>query len=94
MSSFHVYLLRCADGSFYAGSCENLAERVATHQRGEGATWTAKRRPVELVYSESFPTRAAAVARERQLNRWSQAKKAALIDGDFGRLRRLAKRRR
>jgi putative endonuclease len=94
MSTFHVYILRCADGSFYAGSCENLAERVSTHQRGEGATWTAGRRPVELVYSESFPTRAAAIARERQLKRWSQAKKTALIEGNLDRLRSLAKRRR
>lgn len=90
---FHVYLLRCADGTFYAGSCENLPARIATHNRGEGATWTAKRRPVELVYSETFPTRASAVAREQQLKRWSHAKKVALIAGDADLLRALAKRR-
>ncbi len=93
MPAFHVYILRCADGSFYAGSCENLAERVAAHQRGEGATWTAKRLPVELVYSECFATRNEAVAREKQLKGWTHAKKAALVSGDTPRLRSLAKRR-
>jgi predicted GIY-YIG superfamily endonuclease len=90
---FSVYLLRCSDGTFYAGSCENLAERVAAHNRGEAANWTAKRRPVELVYCEPFPTRAEAIARERQIKRWSHAKKAALIAGDIDRLRTLATRR-
>lgn len=90
---FHVYLLRCSDGTLYAGSCENLANRLATHNRGEGPNWTAKRRPVELVHSESFPTRAAAIARETQLKRWSHAKKTALIAGDTAQLRALAQRR-
>jgi predicted GIY-YIG superfamily endonuclease len=90
---FHAYLLHCADGTFYAGSCENLADRVAAHNQGEGASWTAARHPVELVYSESFPTRAEAIAREKQLKRWSREKKAALASGDTERLRALAKRR-
>jgi len=90
---FHAYLLRCADGTIYAGSCENLANRVAIHQRGEGPTWTAKRLPVALAFSESFPTRAQAIAREKQLKRWSHAKKAALIAADTAQLRALAKRR-
>jgi predicted GIY-YIG superfamily endonuclease len=90
---FHAYLLRCADGTFYAGSCENLTARVAIHNRGEGAIWTAKRRPVELVYSESFQSRADAIAREKQFKRWSHEKKAALANGDLRRLRTLAKKR-
>ncbi|HMN96933.1 MAG TPA: GIY-YIG nuclease family protein [Phycisphaerales bacterium] len=90
---FHTYLLRCSDGTLYAGSCENLADRVAAHNAGSAATWTAARRPVDLVYSESFPTRAAATAREKQLKRWSHAKKAALVAGDTAQLRALAKRR-
>ena len=93
LASFHVYLLRCADGTFYAGSCEHLADRGAAHNRGEGANWTAKRLPVDLVYSESFPTRAEAIAREKQLKRWCHAKKAALAAGNTDRLRALAKRR-
>ena len=70
---FHAYLLRCSDGTFYAGSCENPADRVATHKRGKGATWTAKRLPVELVHSETFATRAEAIVREKQLKRRSHA---------------------
>ncbi|MCA9285545.1 MAG: GIY-YIG nuclease family protein [Phycisphaerales bacterium] len=90
---FHTYLLRCADGTIYVGSCENLVNRVASHNDGTAATWTMKRRPVQLVHSEAFPTRAEAVAREKQLKRWSHAKKAALASGDTERLRALAKRR-
>ena len=90
---FHTYLLRCSDGTFYAGSCADLAARVAAHNRGDGAAWTASRRPVTLVYSAPFDTRDEAVAREKQRKRWSHAKKAALADGDIGRLRALALRR-
>src|SRR5258706_118935 len=49
--SFSVYILRCADNSFYVGHTQNLHDRVQTHNNGAGATWTACRRPVELVYS-------------------------------------------
>jgi len=90
---FHTYILLCADNTFYIGSCENLTDRVATHMRGEGATWTAKRLPVRLVYSEEHSTRAAAAARERQIKRWSRAKKVALIEGDRDGLRMLSKSR-
>lgn len=90
---FHVYILRCADNSLYVGHCEDVEARRTCHQNGKAAAWTAKRRPVKLVYSEPFPTRAAAIARERQLKRWSHAKKSALIRGDQDELKRLAKRR-
>ena len=93
MPTFHTYILQCADNSFYIGSCENLNARVETHMRGEGPTWTAKRLPVRLVYSEVHPTRAAAAARERQIKRWSRAKKTALIEGDRDGLRILSKSR-
>ncbi|MBL9150217.1 MAG: GIY-YIG nuclease family protein [Phycisphaerae bacterium] len=90
---FHVYLLRCADGTLYVGSCEVLEKRVAAHRRGEAAMWTAQRLPIELAYSEQLPTRAAAIARERQIKRWTRAKKEALIAGEIDQLHALAKRR-
>ena len=63
------------------------------HGDGRGAAHTFKHRPFRLVYSERFPSRTDASARERQLKRWSRQKKAALIAGNLERLKRLSKRR-
>jgi predicted GIY-YIG superfamily endonuclease len=82
VSVYYVYILRCADDSFYVGSARDLHERVNAHNTGRGAAYTFKHRPVHLVYSESFETGTAALSRERQLKRWSHAKKQALVDGD------------
>ena len=91
----YVYVLRCSDGSYYVGSTRSdLEKRIAEHNTGAFGGYTARRRPVELVYSQEFDRVTDAVAAERQLKGWSRAKKEALIAGDFGRLRALAKRRR
>jgi len=89
--TFFVYILRCADGSFYVGHSQRLEERVAAHNSGQGATWTACRRPVSLVYHEPCANESAAVRRERQLKNWTHAKKEALVNGDLTRLRELSK---
>ena len=89
-----VYILRCSDDSLYVGVTSDLATRVEQHQVGFAASYTARRRPVALVYSEEIDRSADAIARERQLKRWSAMKKRALIQGDPETLRRLAKRRR
>ena len=91
--AFWVYILRCADASYYVGHTDNLDARVAQHQSGEYPGYTKSRRPLQLVYSESFATRDEAFAAERRLKRWSRQKKEALVDGDWERLRRLAQRR-
>jgi putative endonuclease len=91
--SFFVYILRCADGSLYVGRTSNAQERVNLHNKGRGALWTACRRPVHLVYQEQHPSKNKAIARERQLKRWSPVKKMALINGDLAKLKLLAKRR-
>jgi predicted GIY-YIG superfamily endonuclease len=88
-----VYILRCADDSFYVGHTSDVYERVKVHNDGHGALWTACRRPVTVVYQESHPTEEQAVARERQLKRWTHAKKHALISGNQATLKALAKRR-
>ena len=82
-----VYILRCADGSFYVGQTSDLGSRIARHNDGLAARWTAARRPVTLAYADQSNTLAEAVARERQLKRWTHAKKAALVAGgiDAGR---------
>ncbi len=91
--TFHVYILLCADGSYYVGQTSDLDERLATHQSGGGPTYTSARLPVQLVYSETFPSRAQAMTRESQLKKWSRAKKEALISGDGETLRRLSQSR-
>ena len=74
-----AYLVRCADGSLYAGSTQDLAAREARHNAGRGSRYTAGRRPVTIVYSEAFDTQQAAMARERQLKRMPKTKKESLV---------------
>jgi predicted GIY-YIG superfamily endonuclease len=90
--SFYVYILRCADDSLYVGHTTNISERVKVHNEGRGASWTASRRPLVLVYCESYSSEEQAIARERQVKRWTHAKKLALINGDGIKLKSLAKR--
>ena len=76
-----VYILRCTDGSFYVGSTNNLDLRLEQHMTGNGAKYTSRRLPVELVWSEDYEYVSEAWAVERQLHGWSRAKKQLLIDG-------------
>lgn len=89
--SFWVYMLQCADDSYYVGHTENLELRVAQHQSGELSGYTSNRRPVECVFSEEFPTRVEALTLESQIKGWSRAKKQALIKGDWDRISALSK---
>ncbi len=81
-NTIHVYILRCADGSYYVGTTEDLKGRENAHNDGRGAKYTFLRRPVQLVYSESYDSLEKAIERERQLKGWNRPKKKALIDGD------------
>lgn len=80
---FHVYILRCADGTYYTGHTDNLEARVAQHQAGAFPGYTHDRRPVELMWSEGFPTRLEALDREQQVKDWSRKKKEALFRADW-----------
>ncbi len=87
-----VYILKCADGSFYTGSTRTTLEvRVAQHQAGEFANYTAARRPILLVYSEHFESVTDAIVSERRIKEWSSAKKEALIEGNFEKLKLLSR---
>ena len=90
---YHVYILRCADESLYVGYSACVEVRVKAHNAGEAARFTRRRRPVKLVYREPHASRLEAIRRERQIKRWSRAKKEALICGDLELLRALSKRR-
>ena len=83
MKPFFVYLLRCADASYYVGHTDELELRVAKHQLGEVEGYTQSRRPVELVWTQETATRLEALSAERQIKGWARAKKEALIAGDW-----------
>jgi predicted GIY-YIG superfamily endonuclease len=87
---FSVYLLRCSDGSYYAGHTDNLEGRLWQHQQGGCCDWTSRRRPVELVWTSEAPTREDALTFERRIKGWTRAKKEALIAGDWDRIGWLA----
>lgn len=85
-----MYILECADGSYYTGSTKNLELRLAQHQAGEGANHTKKHLPVKLVYYEEFQRIDEAFYREKQVQGWSRKKKEALIAGMPEQLHQLA----
>ena len=91
--SAYLYILRCADGSYYVGTTRrSLDERVAEHNAGSLGGYTAARRPVTLIFHQEFDRITDAIAAERQVKGWRRAKKEALISGAFNRLPGLAKR--
>ena len=89
----HAYMLRCADGTYYVGSTRNLDHRMRQHASGRGARYTSTRQPVELVWAQETESVAEAYAWEKRVQGWSQAKREALIRGDFAALPGLARRR-
>ena len=90
-----VYILRCADGSYYAGLTKrDIADRVDEHNNGVVEGYTHSRRPVELVFTETYERIVDAIARERQIKGWSRRKKEALIGYDYKALPDLASRKK
>ena len=77
----YVYILRCADGTYYTGWAVDVARRVAMHNAGQGARYTRTRRPVMLVYQEEAADRVAAMKREARIKRFSRQQKERLVRG-------------
>jgi predicted GIY-YIG superfamily endonuclease len=89
----YVYILQCADGSYYVGTARlGLHKRVAEHESGTFDGYTARRRPVLLVFSQHFQRIEDAVAAERQIKGWRREKKEALIAGKLDLLPALSRR--
>jgi len=89
-----VYILRCADGSYYVGSTSNDPDvRVGEHNAGVFGGYTSTRRPVALVFQEHFPDIRDAHDFERRIKGWGRAKKEALIRNDWNALPPLSRRR-
>jgi putative endonuclease len=90
-----LYILRCSDGSYYVGTTRgSLERRMAEHDTGAFDGYTAHRRPVRLVFQQTFERIEEAIAAERQIKGWRRQKKEALIRGDYPALRLLASRAR
>ena len=87
-----MYILECADGSYYVGSTRDLERRISQHASGDGATYTARRLPVVLVYQAQFDRIDEAYAMEKRVQGWSRAKRRALIEGRFDELPQLSRK--
>ena len=92
MKSMYVYILQCADDSFYVGVTNNVGRRFIEHSAGiHVEAYTFSRRPLKLVFCKQFDSPMTAIKYEKQLKGWTKAKKIALINGDFELLHELAK---
>jgi putative endonuclease len=91
--SAYLYILCCADGSYYVGTARySLEKRIAEHQTGAFGGYTARRRPVALAFHQRFERVEDAISAERQVKRWRREKKEALIRGDLASLPALSRR--
>ncbi len=88
---FWLYILKCADQSYYTGHTDSLDVRLAQHEAGAISNcYTATRRPVVLVYWAAFASREEALAAEIQVKGWSRRKKEAMMMGDWKMVSQLA----
>ena len=89
--SFWIYILRCADDSYYTGHTDNIEYRIAQHVAGSIDGYTATRLPVLPILIQEFPTREEALAMELRIKGWSRKKKEAMIRGDWNEVSRLSR---
>ena len=91
MKFYYIYILKCADGLLYTGFTNDLGRRFNEHQEGMNkSAFTYKRRPVELIFSETFNDVHQAIYFEKKIKKWSAAKKLALANGEFDKLKLLS----
>lgn len=80
-SQWHLYILRCGDGSLYTGITTDVERRLEEHRSGKGAKYTRGRAPLELVYREACESHSHALKREYEIKSMKREKKEALICG-------------
>lgn len=94
MRCSYVYILRYSDETLYTGVTSNLETRIKEHRSGKHiGSYTYNRRPIELVFFCEFTDINLAIEKEKQIKKWSKAKKEALINGEYGKLQNLAKKK-
>lgn len=81
MDKNFTYIVECSDHTLYTGWTNDLEKRIQAHNEGKGAKYTKTRRPVRLVYFETFPTKEEAMSREYRIKQLSRRKKQQLIAG-------------
>lgn len=79
MDKNFTYIVECSDHTLYTGWTNDLEKRITAHNEGKGAKYTKTRRPVRLVYFETFPTKEEAMSREYRIKRLSRREKQQLI---------------
>lgn len=84
MKTWYVYILRCADGTLYTGSTDDVQRRLAVHNSGKGAKYTRGRTPLELAYTEECESCSAALKREYAIKQLSRQEKLNLINEKGG----------
>lgn len=91
---YYVYILLCVDKTYYTGITSNLAKRLFEHETGKHFnSYTQRRLPVSLAFYASFTNVEIAIETEKQIKKWSKAKKEALINNEFEKLPNLAKKK-
>ena len=94
MKKSWVYILKCKGGYYYTGCTTDLETRMQKHHAGLYPGFTQMRRPVRLLFCQEFADINEAIAAERRIKKWSQAKKEGLIRGDFDAIVRLSKKKK
>jgi putative endonuclease len=89
--AFWAYILLCGDGKYYTGHTDNLEKRIGQHQSGLIKGFASSRLPVQLMWTQEFPSRYEALNAELKIKNWSKAKKNALIIEDWNSLSYFAK---
>ena len=86
--------MKCSDNTYYTGITSNLERRIIEHKLGKHIeSYTYKRRPIELMFYAEFTDISIAIQTEKQIKKWSKAKKEALINDEFDKLPNLAKKK-
>ncbi|MDQ7814580.1 MAG: GIY-YIG nuclease family protein [Patescibacteria group bacterium] len=81
MGKWHIYIVRCADGSLYTGIATDLGARIAKHNSGTGAKYTRSHRPVSLVWTEAMRSESAARRKEAAIKKMDKTEKETFIKG-------------
>ncbi len=93
--AYFVYILHCADGTYYTGSTSDVMRRIYEHQNGiSPIAYTCRRRPIKLVWADEVSTLDEALGFERQIKGWSRKKKEALIRGNIESIHDIVSRER
>jgi len=94
MKIYYVYILKCADDTYYTGITSNLSQRFKDHSNGKHkGSYTYLRRPITLVFYCEFTDVNLAILSEKQIKKWSKIKKEALINNEYEKLPNLSKKK-